>query len=281
MQEQLVDTRCVLSWETAERKKCVKARLVAKGFQDPDSKNGLVETSGCVSLRSSHLQVIPLSATRNWKLWSLGIKNALSQAHGFERDVSLHAPLEWGPPCLKRAWEIKAPAYELNDAPAAFRRSLKRHILNSDLSVKNVGLRREASAFDPCIFFVFGTKSEQWVHSPLISTIFSAAESLMYYLRSGDFRNNVWRDEVAGEPVRACWRGLETIGQLLSLLYARGIRQEPPASGDLAGTMGGASEIALPGRCEIASVQTGGAVLAGNGLATGYLCETGSNCLAH
>ena len=69
--------------------------------------------------------------------------------------MSSHAPLEWDPPCQKRAWKLKAPAYGLNDAPAAFRRSLKRHILNSDLSVKNVGLRRKASAFDPCLFFVF------------------------------------------------------------------------------------------------------------------------------
>ena len=77
----------------AEGEKCVKARLAAKGFQDPDLKDGLVETSGCVSLRSSRLQVISLSAIRKWKLWSLDIKNACSQADGFERDVFLRAPM--------------------------------------------------------------------------------------------------------------------------------------------------------------------------------------------
>ena len=87
MPKQLVDTRWVLTWEMAEGKKCVKARIAAKGFQDPDLKDGLAETSGCVSLRSSRLQVISPSAIRNGKLWGLDIKNAFLQADGFERDV--------------------------------------------------------------------------------------------------------------------------------------------------------------------------------------------------
>ena len=49
---------------------------MAKGFQDPDLQEGLVDTSGCVALRSSHLQVISLSALKKWRLWSLDIKNA-------------------------------------------------------------------------------------------------------------------------------------------------------------------------------------------------------------
>ena len=100
-------------------------------------------------LRSSHLQVISLRAIRKWKLRSIDIKNAFLQADGFERDVFSHAPKEWGPPCKQRAWRLKASAYGLNDAAAAFHCSLKRHILNSDLSVENVGLRCQASAFDP------------------------------------------------------------------------------------------------------------------------------------
>ena len=155
VQKQMADTRWVLTWEMVEGEICVEARLAAKGFQDPNLKDGLVETSGCVSLRSSHHQVISLNAIRNWELWSLGIKNAFLQAGEFERDVFLHSPSEWDPPCEKRARKLKAPAYGLNDAPAAFRRSLKRHILNSDLSVKNAELRRMTSAFDPCPFFVF------------------------------------------------------------------------------------------------------------------------------
>ena len=97
VQKQLVQTRWVLTWKIVEGKKRVTARLVAKGFQDPDLKDGLVETSGCVGLRSSHLQVISPSAIRQRKLWSLDIKNAFLRADGFDRDVFLHAPEEWDP----------------------------------------------------------------------------------------------------------------------------------------------------------------------------------------
>ena len=72
--------------------KSVKARLAAKGFQDPDLKEGLVETSGCVSLRSPHLRAISLSALKKWRLWSLDIKHAFLQADAFQRVVFLHAP---------------------------------------------------------------------------------------------------------------------------------------------------------------------------------------------
>ena len=106
----------------ADGKTCVKARLAAKGFQGPDLQEGLVDTSGCVSLRSSRLQVIPLSALRKWALWRLDIKNAFSQADGFGRDVFSHAPTDWDPPCNKRAWRLKAPALGLKDAPVALHR---------------------------------------------------------------------------------------------------------------------------------------------------------------
>ena len=93
----MVDTRWVLTWKLVDGKRTVKARLVARGFQDPDLAAGLVDTSSCVSLRSSHLQVISLSALKQWKLWSLDIKNAFLQADPFPREVYLHAPLEWCP----------------------------------------------------------------------------------------------------------------------------------------------------------------------------------------
>ena len=95
---------------------------MAEGFQDPDMKEGLMETSGCVSLRSSHLQVVSLSAVRQRKLCSLDVKYAFLQADGFERDVFLRAPMEWDPPCNERVWKRKAPAYGLNDAAVAFHR---------------------------------------------------------------------------------------------------------------------------------------------------------------
>ena len=49
--------------------------LVARGFQVPDVAAGLVDTFICVSLRSTQLQVISLSALKKWGLWSLDIKN--------------------------------------------------------------------------------------------------------------------------------------------------------------------------------------------------------------
>ena len=53
-----VGARWVLTWIMVEGVTTVKARPAAKGFQDPDLKAGVLDTSGCVSLRSSHLQVI-------------------------------------------------------------------------------------------------------------------------------------------------------------------------------------------------------------------------------
>ena len=90
-------TRWVLTWKMVEGVKTVKARLVATGYQDPDLKNGLVETSGCVSPRSSHLQVVSLAALRGRRLWSLDIKNAFLQADGFGRDVFIQSPPVWLP----------------------------------------------------------------------------------------------------------------------------------------------------------------------------------------
>ena len=102
VQKQMVDTRWVTTWKMVGCKTCAKVCMVATGLQDPGLKDGLVNTSGCFSLRSSHLPVISLSAIRNWKSWSLGIKNAFFQADGFERNVFLHAPSEWYPPCQKK-----------------------------------------------------------------------------------------------------------------------------------------------------------------------------------
>ena len=97
--------------------------------------------------------VVSLNALRKWKLWSLDVKEASSRADRFDRDVFLHAPEEWDPACSTRVWELKAPAYGLNDAPVAFRRSLKRHLSNSELPAKSVGIRCQVSPSD------FGVRS--------------------------------------------------------------------------------------------------------------------------
>ena len=64
VQKQIVQTRWVLPWKMVDVKKCVKARLVAKGSQGRDLKEGLADTSGCVSFGSPHLQEVSLSAMR-------------------------------------------------------------------------------------------------------------------------------------------------------------------------------------------------------------------------
>ena len=62
VKDTVMDTRWVPTWEKAEGDKTAKARQAAKGFQDPDTAEGIVDTSGCVSLCPSQTQVISLSA---------------------------------------------------------------------------------------------------------------------------------------------------------------------------------------------------------------------------
>ena len=106
--KKIVQTRLVLTWKMVDAKESVQARLVAKGFQYPDPQRGIVDTTCCVGLRSSHLQVISLRAIEEWELWSLDIKNAFLQADGFTRGVFLQGPLHRnrcvviGPGNLKR-----------------------------------------------------------------------------------------------------------------------------------------------------------------------------------
>ena len=153
--EEVVGTRWVLTWKVADGVKTVKACLVAKGYQDPDLEDGLVGTSGCVSLRPSHLQVFSLAALRGWRLWSLDIKNAFPQADGFGRDLFIQFPLEWLPGDSRRVWKLNAPAFGLNDAPVAFHGSLKRYLVNDVDSLKAADLRSEAPKFDPCLVCVY------------------------------------------------------------------------------------------------------------------------------
>ena len=59
-----VDTRWAPTRKLVGGKKNVKARLVAKGYRDPDAKDGLVETFGCVSRRSSRRRVLTRGALK-------------------------------------------------------------------------------------------------------------------------------------------------------------------------------------------------------------------------
>ena len=151
--KQIAQTRWVLTWKMVNGKKCGKAKLVAKGYQGPELQDGTVGTSGRVSLRYSHLQVISLRAIEKRNLWSSDIKNALFPADGSSRGAFLSAPVDWGPLRSDRVGKLKALAHGLGGAPAAIRRSLEKLILNSDASRKRVGLRCRASTFDPFLSF--------------------------------------------------------------------------------------------------------------------------------
>ena len=155
MAEDIADTRWDLTWNSGEGRRTEKARLVARGSQDPDLAAGLVDTSSCVSLRSSHLQVISLSALKKWKLWSPDIKNAFLQADPFPREVNLHAALEWCPKNPNRVWKLNDPAFGLNDALVEFPKTPKRYLSQSETSLKLAGLRFEVSTLDPCHYVAY------------------------------------------------------------------------------------------------------------------------------
>ena len=63
--ESVVDPPWVLTWKMVDGNEGVKARLDAKRNQGPDLMEGCIAASGCVSLRPSHLQVLPLEARRH------------------------------------------------------------------------------------------------------------------------------------------------------------------------------------------------------------------------
>ena len=78
------DTRWALAWKEVKGKKKAKCRREA----------GKV-LAGCVSRRSSHLQLISSGASKRWEIWSLDITNAFRQAGGSNREVFARALCEW------------------------------------------------------------------------------------------------------------------------------------------------------------------------------------------
>ena len=58
----IAETRRELAWEVVVAQTSAKARPVITGFQGPDLHQGLVETAGCVSMRSFHLRLLRLRA---------------------------------------------------------------------------------------------------------------------------------------------------------------------------------------------------------------------------
>ena len=128
-------------------------RQGASGYEDPDTQDGIVDTSDLASFRPPHLRVTSLCAVENWKRWSLDIKNTSPQVDGFSRDVFPQAPMEWELSRAKLKWELRAPAYGLNDALAACRRSPQEYLLNSGEPMNQLGLLSQVSTSDPCLYF--------------------------------------------------------------------------------------------------------------------------------
>ena len=114
---------------------------MATAYQGPDSKNGLVDTSRCVSFRSSHLQVVSLGALQKWGIRGLAAKNAFLRAVGLCREVFLRTPVGWNPKGANRSWKLHAPAYGLDEALVVFSKTLKRYLLRPEISLARVGLK--------------------------------------------------------------------------------------------------------------------------------------------
>ena len=143
-------TRWVLAWKMVDGEKAVKACPVATGYQDPGLRGGKVDAPGRDSFRSSRLQVISLGAVGKWEIWSLDIKNAFLQADGFCREAFLCAPANRDPKGAHRMRQMQAPAYGVDDAPAALRKTLKRYLLRPENLLACVGFKFQVSSVDPC-----------------------------------------------------------------------------------------------------------------------------------
>ena len=91
----VADTRSALTRKEVEGKKSVGARLVAKGYQNPDLQDSHIDIAGCASGKPSHLELIPLSASKRWRFRILDTKNASLQVGGFDHEGFLRAPGVW------------------------------------------------------------------------------------------------------------------------------------------------------------------------------------------
>ena len=94
-----------------------KARLEAKGP---------TEKAGCATLRSSHLQLISLTALKTWEFCRLDVKNTFFQAYAFDR-----AHPRTGKPRIPRG---SGAGFRLDDCPAASHRVLHAYLLGARVS---------------------------------------------------------------------------------------------------------------------------------------------------
>ena len=160
----------------------------------------------CVSSRSSHLQVTPLGTLRKWEVWYLHIKNAFPRANGFGCHAFLCAPAGRDPSNPRRIWEIHAPAYGLNDAQAAFRRSLRKYPLSFTESLARVGLKFRGSPFDP--FLSFGFRKE----SGAVGAIITHTDDILGSGRADSLSDARVFSEFPSEPLKAQRKSVARVG---------------------------------------------------------------------
>ena len=116
-----LSTPCGTYVEMVDGMKNQEDRLAAEGYQNADLRAGSADTSGCVNLRSLHLQIIAPLTFQRWSIWNLEINVASLRVDSFGCEVFLRASAEWDPAGTHRVWMLHSPAYGSHDAPAAFR----------------------------------------------------------------------------------------------------------------------------------------------------------------
>ena len=81
--------------------------------------------------------------------------DAFRHSEGFDREVYLRAPCEWNSKDTRGVGILRAPAHGLSDAPVAFRRPLRKYLVNSAESLSSVRIRSEVSPFNPRPCYMF------------------------------------------------------------------------------------------------------------------------------
>ena len=130
--------------------------------------------------------------------------------------------------------------------------------------MKTADLRCQASAFDPCLFVVFRSQGQAvGVFTAHIDDILGCGEPDVLPKIRGFPEQRFGTMKLQRNSFARVGTELKQ-GANFSVTLT-------PASGYFAAIMGGASEAALAGRCETASMQVGRTMLAANCFASGYL----------
>ena len=167
---------------------------------------------------------------------------------------------------------MKAPAYSLNDAPAAFRRALKRYLLNSELYMKCVGLGCQAPTFDPCLFFAFRAEGQAvGAFATHIDDILGCGKPdiLTCFFFGQRFGELKLREELfVHVGMELAFSATLTRRDFAGNLRPLGTSPEPGAA---------RQKLSFPGRRESVTIQAWGTLPVGDCFSPGYLCKAGPN----